>query len=208
MLDTFIRGLSGDITRLLGIRKPKSLPEALHLCLKLENQSFRAQYPIIKNTIYHHPLDNNNIHNNNLFNQNISNHNVPKKQIKNFNQQQRRSPPPRPPKPPQPMDVDVSLRTNAINYTNPPRPQDFGKIPYQTSIINHPPPKIQRNFHVNSGLEPNNEHNYQYDNDCQNSDYNYNPSNTTHRYENEPFLDLTDVHFCLISYAKRRAQKF
>lgn len=43
-LDTFIRGLKGDLPRLLGIREPVDLPQALHLCLKLENQHFRTNY--------------------------------------------------------------------------------------------------------------------------------------------------------------------
>lgn len=43
-LDTFIRGLNGDLPKLLGIREPADLPQALHLCLKLENQTFRANY--------------------------------------------------------------------------------------------------------------------------------------------------------------------
>lgn len=43
-LDTFIRGLRGDLPRLLGIREPADLPTALNLCLKLENQQFRANY--------------------------------------------------------------------------------------------------------------------------------------------------------------------
>lgn len=43
-LDTFVRGLKGDLPRLLGIREPSDLPQALHLCLKLENQSYRTQY--------------------------------------------------------------------------------------------------------------------------------------------------------------------
>lgn len=41
-LDTFVRGLNGDLPRLLGIREPADLPEALQLCLKLENQTYRA----------------------------------------------------------------------------------------------------------------------------------------------------------------------
>lgn len=41
-LDTFIRGLSGDLSRLLGMKEPVDLPEALHLCIKLENQNYRA----------------------------------------------------------------------------------------------------------------------------------------------------------------------
>lgn len=43
-LDTFVRGLRGDLPRLLGIREPSDLHEALHLCLKLENQQFRTHY--------------------------------------------------------------------------------------------------------------------------------------------------------------------
>lgn len=43
-LDTFVRGLKGDLPKLLGIKEPADLPEALHLCLKLENQNFRTNY--------------------------------------------------------------------------------------------------------------------------------------------------------------------
>ena len=43
-LDTFIRGLKGDLPRLLSIREPVDLPQALHLCLKLQNVDFRTQY--------------------------------------------------------------------------------------------------------------------------------------------------------------------
>lgn len=43
-LDTFIRGLKGDLPRLLAMREPTELPQALHLCLKLENQHFRSYH--------------------------------------------------------------------------------------------------------------------------------------------------------------------
>lgn len=43
-LDTFVRGLRGDLPRLLSIREPTSLPQALHMCLKLENMTFRMNY--------------------------------------------------------------------------------------------------------------------------------------------------------------------
>lgn len=43
-LDTFVRGLNGDLSRLLGMKEPVDLPQALHLCLKLENQNFRSDY--------------------------------------------------------------------------------------------------------------------------------------------------------------------
>lgn len=43
-LDTFIRGLKGDLPRLLSIREPVDLPQALHLCLKLQNVDYRIQH--------------------------------------------------------------------------------------------------------------------------------------------------------------------
>lgn len=43
-LDTFIRGLNGDLPKLLSVKEPTSLPQALHLCLKLDNMSFRREY--------------------------------------------------------------------------------------------------------------------------------------------------------------------
>ena len=43
-LDTFIRGLKGDLPRLLSVKEPRDLPEALHLCLKLQNMDYRIQH--------------------------------------------------------------------------------------------------------------------------------------------------------------------
>lgn len=220
-LDTFVRGLSGDLPRLLGIREPKSLPEALHLCLKLENQNFRAnhannQFPRQQfqqqnffpnpnrqppQTKFHPELafipKPNQIFNpygqqrypQNPVNQQHGFHNQ-----NPFNQPPN-NPPPRPPKPPQPMDVDVSLRTNAINYANRPNPKFTVKRPSNFSNKNDLQPKVQRNFHVNSNFEPYSEQNYQYNNDYQNNEYNYDFSDTTQTDENEQSLDLTDVHF-------------
>lgn len=49
-LDTFIRGLRGDLSKLLCIREPTTLPQALHLCLKLQNQNFRTEHAYTKNS--------------------------------------------------------------------------------------------------------------------------------------------------------------
>lgn len=43
-LDTFIRGLRGDLPRLLSMKEPIDMPQALHLCLKLDNISYRTQH--------------------------------------------------------------------------------------------------------------------------------------------------------------------
>ena len=48
-LDTFIRGLNGDLPKLLGMKEPIDLPQALHLCLKLENQKFRSNHVFANN---------------------------------------------------------------------------------------------------------------------------------------------------------------
>lgn len=45
-LDTFIRGLKGDLSRLLSIREPQDLPQALHLCLKIDNMNYRTQHAL------------------------------------------------------------------------------------------------------------------------------------------------------------------
>lgn len=49
-LDTFVRGLNGDLPRLLSIKEPADLPQALHLCLKLENVNFRTRHAMSSNS--------------------------------------------------------------------------------------------------------------------------------------------------------------
>jgi len=41
-LDTFIRGLRGDLPRLLALKEPAHLPSAWYYGLKLENQTYRS----------------------------------------------------------------------------------------------------------------------------------------------------------------------
>lgn len=43
-LDTFIRGLKGHLPIHLGMKEPRDLPQALQLCLKMENQIARAHF--------------------------------------------------------------------------------------------------------------------------------------------------------------------
>lgn len=182
-LDTFIRGLNGDLPRLLGIKEPVDLPQALHFCLKLENQNFRANYA-------------NNYHGNNkkpqynpppvparkiqqpYFNRKETFYPdlayFPKPGFRNypngqqfarpFNQvQQLQQAPQRPsaPKPqprPEPMDVDQSIQTRAVNYANRPQPMKYaGKRPPVDNSVRRPvhPQKMQRNYHINTDIEDN-----------------------------------------------------
>ena len=43
-LDTFIRGLNNNLPSLLMIREPTSLPQTLHMCLKLSNMNYRRNH--------------------------------------------------------------------------------------------------------------------------------------------------------------------
>lgn len=153
-LDTFIRGLRGDLPRLLGIREPTDLPQALQLCLKLENQQYRAQYA---NSHQNDSKPNKQMippptlpprrNNQNFvpfypqlaFMPQPAQHNAfrpwpQQKYFHNPNPQPQYTPgtyfqPPRPfaPKPqprPEPMDIDQSMRTRAVNYMNRPVQHD------------------------------------------------------------------------------------
>lgn len=154
-LDTFIRGLNGDLPRLLGIREPVDLPQALHLCLKLQNQNFRTNHANNAKRIA--PLQlppGRNFEKSGR--QNFYPHLAympqtrqpiwqPKQQLNSQN-------PFRPPKPqprPEPMDVDQSMHSRHINYINRPYRNDLhGKRP---GSISYPQQKkSQRTFHIHA----------------------------------------------------------
>lgn len=180
-LDTFIRGLSGDLPRLLSIREPTSLPQALHICLKLDNMNFRRNYAQGQN----------------------SRSMIQKDKIGSFNFTQNRKfypelaytgaiGPVRPPIPPrmncnpiipqishninrfqrqlfrpqypvnfnghykahnaEPMEVDQSAQTRQANYMNRPTMYQNPKRSAPGSFQG-PVSKMQRNFHLNTGFE-------------------------------------------------------
>lgn len=163
-LDTFIRGLKGDLPKLLAMKEPTDLPKALHLCLKLENQNYRTNYANNKKFM---PIPSRNqptffpelahipppqrpgkqfqrqfpiqtYRNNNYQNQGA----FPKyTQYNNY-------PPPRPlvQKPPEPMDIDQSIRTHNINYMN--RPGNNGLYGKRPSPQHPEARKQSRNFHL------------------------------------------------------------
>ncbi|CAD7001469.1 unnamed protein product [Ceratitis capitata] len=80
----------------------------------------------------------------------------------NYNQQQTQrnqhyNPPPRliaqkPQPKPEPMDIDPSIRINAINYANRPNLK-YARKRQPDSNLSNPPMKAQRNFHVNISPE-------------------------------------------------------
>ena len=153
-LDTFIRGLRGDLPRLLGIREPVDLPQALYLCL--ENQNFRSQHANIPNKkpipelpsrrpapatqqqqffphlahIPQYPPQRSHYPQNSQYpqypQQFQQRYQYPQQ---NVFQPQKQYVPPRPtaPKPfprPVPMEIDHSMRSRAVNYMNRPKPHN------------------------------------------------------------------------------------
>ncbi|CAD7001546.1 unnamed protein product, partial [Ceratitis capitata] len=109
------------------------------------------------------------------------------------------NPPPRPiaqkPQPkPEPMDIDPSIRTNAINYANRPNLRYAGKRQPDSNLTN-PPMKAQRNFHVSTSPE---ETETSFDNEDNTPPITYeqyeveNSNYYSYNYEN---ADFTDIHF-------------
>lgn len=131
-LDVFIRGLNGDLSRMLIIQKPGTLPEAYASCLEIQNLNFRnitIRKSGIQNSITA-PI--------NQFHSRNNSYQIPPKpapraaprslsinrrnEAYNIQHERRAPPPPRPlqPKPPVPMEVDESLQTKQVNYMNRP----------------------------------------------------------------------------------------
>ncbi len=174
-LDTFIRGLKGDLPRLLGMREPVDLPQALHLCLKLENQNFRSHYALSQNRKTHDfrpPLPPRKTVNDfypqlaymprpQMQPQNFANQYRPQAPFNNYRNFQQYRPlgqqaPAKPQLPrPEPMDVDKTLHSRAINYMN--RPVANNGVKRPSNFSQQIPLKQQRNFHIETGAQ----HNYQ-----------------------------------------------
>lgn len=140
-LDVFIRGLNGDLSKILIIQKPQTLPEAYASCLEVQNLNYRNLAIHQKNTqntitapvnqifaprqgqfrpIPPQPqkpmsLQHKNMAYNIQHNQYQKNHFQPQR----FQTYQT---PPRPTqqKPSQPMEVDQSIQTKQVNYMNKP----------------------------------------------------------------------------------------
>lgn len=137
-LDVFVRGLSGDLSRLLIIQKPRTLPEAYSACLEMQNLNFRSNSVHVKApNLISSPISYN-------FAQTNS---PPPRPFPSRNSEFRRNyVPPRPlgPKPQIKMEVD-SFQSRNVNYMN--RPGNPFK---RESRSDNYPRKQQRVFHIAS----------------------------------------------------------
>lgn len=143
-LDTFIRGLNGALPSLLSIREPKSLPEALHMCLKLSNMNYRANHAHNMPSGFQNKTNSKNRQQQNTgqyqkfsgsrpFYPELTH--LPQSQFQVTNQgpysnqrqtyytPQIHSNPPLPLRPPVPMEIDPTIQTRLVNYQNRPVPQ-------------------------------------------------------------------------------------
>lgn len=168
-LDVFIRGLNGDLSKMLMIQKPQTLPEAYASCLEVQNLNFRNMqiHPRnILNTVTapanqsftkreQTRLPNFSTQQRIQYQQNqfqpkwtpqtMPQQNIPQQiWLPQANMPQNR-PPPLPQKPPVPMDIDRSVQTRQVNYMNRPA------IEAGMSRISEPgnfPRKPQRLFNI------------------------------------------------------------
>lgn len=172
-LDVFIRGLNGELSKMLTIQRPQTLPEAYSSCLEIQNLSYR----------------NLQIHTRNFNNSVTSPINkmseIKREQIgmrrtvnqhKNIPVQQRNlsyniqhnvssRPPPRPsqPKPPVQMEVDPSVQTKQINYINRPSESNINAMKRGNNSDGNIR-KQQRMYHIETQYdEPSYEDYTQYD---------------------------------------------
>lgn len=156
-LDVFVRGLSGDLSRLLIIQKPKTLPEAYSACLEMQNLNFRnnsvhvqAQNTISAPVYYDFRTDRvspPSHRNQGRFNNNRNEfvHRQYPSWNASYNNRQYGSPPrPTGPKPAIKMEVDNSSQSKNVNYMNRPANNPFKREKSSDNYQN----KRQRLFHT------------------------------------------------------------
>lgn len=150
-IDAFIRGLDGDIYRFIRNYEPTSLAGAYSYCIEFQNVECRKMLtrpktyestaaprnliPLAPPKLPPRNIQPNPQRNNNFKQQPVHRQNNfrPQQQFSNYKpnqqsfQQQPRVPPRKPfQPPPEPMDVDPSIRTNQVNYSN--RPQHSSQM--------------------------------------------------------------------------------
>lgn len=157
-LDVFIRGINGDISRMLMIQKPNTLPEAYTSCLEMQNMNYRSLTIHKKDVKPPIPVPINQFSNKPPINQNPPRNVYLPVQQRNlaYNIQHQRHiqnqprfypNPPRPsyPKPPIPMEVDRSIQTKQVNYMN--RPNNYNHNNYN----NNPNKNYSNKYHNEQG---------------------------------------------------------
>lgn len=137
-LDIFIRGLTPELSRMVIIQRPRTLPEAYSACLELQNLTLRNNilHPraSIRNDAHRHPhprggppMRPNRPYYNNQDNQTSNPTNNPWRNGNryyqgNYNPNYKPAPHPRTQQVKQePMDVDRTIQTKKVDYVNRPR---------------------------------------------------------------------------------------
>lgn len=154
-LDVFVRGLNGDLSRMLIIQRPKTLPEAYTSCLELQNLSCRTNslHPASQNTIV---TPTNQIKTG--YRREQRPQLPPRRFFNNYGNRNNYSSysnaPPRPngPKPHERMEVDQSSLSRKVNYMNRPYNPNY-PIKREAPSENYQR-KEQKMFHVSLDESP------------------------------------------------------
>lgn len=166
-LDVFIRGLNGELSKILTIQRPQTLPEAYASCLEIQNLNYR-------NLTLHSKNFNNSVTApiNQIFsgrNEQVGirktpilkplSSNIPTQQKNlayNIQHNSNNKPPARPtqPKPPVPMDIDKSIQTRQVNYMN--RPAQSSPVSLKReNTTEEQARKQQRIYHIETEQDEN-----------------------------------------------------
>lgn len=129
-LDVFIRGLKPDLSRMIIIQRPRTLPEAYSACLELQNVSLRNNITFPNRAVESLPAVNRPDPTRSLFTRQPQNFRSrhwynPSGRTGNYYQSAKPALPPRRPAiKHEPMDVDRSIQSRRVNYINNPRAAD------------------------------------------------------------------------------------
>lgn len=127
-LDTFIRGVGSPLSQFMRNYKPASLAQAYQYALEFQNTEFRTNLDIPSSIPQAMPRT---YGNQQMYPQQNRNNFMPKQmsnQPKYFNPRQNYTAPAKPSyNAPEPMDIDRSIRTRQVNYSNKPLNQNDPK---------------------------------------------------------------------------------
>lgn len=160
-LDVFIRGLNGDLSKMLIIQKPMTLPEAYASCLEIQNLNYRNLTVHDRNSTNSITAPINQIFARTNVSQNDHRRNpnqmaLPQKnQAYNIQHRNIRAPPrPTQAKPAEQMDIDPSI-SRQVNYINRPVPQAQLNLPTfkRENSYHNEPRKQQRIYNMETQEE-------------------------------------------------------
>lgn len=196
-LDVFIRGLNGELAKMLMIQRPQTLPEAYTSCLEIQNLNFRnvtLQKTNINNRIVA-PI--NQIPRARFeqtpINRNFNQIPIRSDQRNNGYNVHQNQPPPRPTqqKPPTPMEIDRSIQSRQANYINRPNMQNTSLMKTGNGFYSQTQKPLIHHIETQNN-EP--VDNFQENNDQQDAEYTQMYNSTVEPTDDE---EITELNFMI-----------